>query len=118
MDPKLLTENGWKTTAQKSRTRDNGLQRALATYERLAKEKHEERLEALTNLSKLATNLRKVREVGAIEEVADYLDDMVKAAEAEKKRVAPLAARAEDRAENFKAWARKIKEADRQKPDF
>ena len=35
MDAKLLTENGWKTVAQKAKIKDCGLQRALSAYETL-----------------------------------------------------------------------------------
>ena len=35
MDPKLLTENGWKEIAAMFKFKDNGLLRALADYEKL-----------------------------------------------------------------------------------
>jgi hypothetical protein len=65
-------------------------------------------LEALASVSKLATNLKKVREVAAIEDVTDYLDDVVKATEAERKLVAPQAAKA-NAAEKHKPDFAKIK---------
>ena len=44
MDPKLLTESGWKATASKFKIKDNGLQRALAAYEKLDDDEHDDRI--------------------------------------------------------------------------
>jgi hypothetical protein len=118
MTPRLLTVNGWKPIAQRSHARDNGLQRALLTYERLAEDKLDERVEALEEVKKLATNLSKVREVASVAEAKDYLEDVAKAAEDERKKLAPQAARADEQLTKIKTWAAKIKAADGQKPDF
>ena len=40
MDPNLLAERGWRDLALKFKIKDNGLQRALAGYEKLPDDKH------------------------------------------------------------------------------
>jgi hypothetical protein len=61
MDPKLLTENGWKNVLQKSKIKDNGLQRALAAYEKLDRDNHDIRLKGIASISQLGSALRKRR---------------------------------------------------------
>jgi len=87
MDPKLLTESGWKATASKYKIKDNGLQRALAAYEKLDDEEHEDRIEGIDSVSKLAGALKRAREVAAAPDVVEYLDDVIDAAESEKHEI-------------------------------
>lgn len=93
MDSKFLTESGWKAVVLKFKVKDNGLQKALAIYEKLPEDKLPERLKALVSVSQLAANLKKVKEVAALKDVTEYLDDVVGAAEAERK-LAEVAAKA------------------------
>lgn len=79
MDPKLLTENGWKSTAQKFKVKDTGLQRALAIYEKLPEDKYAERLKALAAVAQLATAMKRVKEVVPLRDVLKYLTDMFSA---------------------------------------
>jgi hypothetical protein len=95
MDPKLLTENGWKAIAVKSKVKDNGLQRALAAYEKLDEDEHEDRIKGISTVSQLAGALKRAREVAAAPEVGDYLDDVVGAAESEKREIIKAKAVAE-----------------------
>jgi len=81
MDPKILTENGWKAVAQKSKIKDNGLQRALAAYERIDDDEHEDRLKAIATVNQLAGSLGRSKEVAAVPAVVNYLDDLLSAAE-------------------------------------
>src|SRR6266404_2969102 len=87
MDPRLLTESGWKAMAQKWKVKDNGLQRALATYEKLDEKEHAERLKAIGSVSQFAGALGKKPEVAAIPIVANYLEDVGGAAEYEQREI-------------------------------
>src|SRR5207244_6298271 len=77
MDPKLLTENGWKPLAQKFKVKDNGLVRALSRYENIPDHKYAERLKAINSVSQLAGALQKDAYVADIPIVARYLDDVI-----------------------------------------
>jgi hypothetical protein len=77
MDPKLLTEDRWKAVAQKYKVKDKDLQRALLVYETLDDEEYDDRLKELANLNRLASNLKKSREIAAQPEVVKYLADLV-----------------------------------------
>jgi hypothetical protein len=81
MDPKLLTEQGWKAIASRFKLKDNGLLGALSAYEKLADDKHAERLTALNAVSRLAGNLKKDALVSLIPRATNYLTDMIGAAE-------------------------------------
>jgi hypothetical protein len=80
MSEKSLTENGWKVIVQKFKVKDNGLQKALAAYEKLDEAKFAERLKAIAAVAQLATNLQKAREIAALKDVDNYLDEMLEAA--------------------------------------
>jgi hypothetical protein len=88
MDSKLLTENGWKMIALKFKVKDNGLQRALAAYEKLDEQAHEERLKTIASVSQLAGTLKKVKEVAAVPEVVKYLANVADTAESQKSEIA------------------------------
>jgi len=87
MDNKLLTEKAWKDLAQKLKVKDNGLQRALATYEKLDENRFADRMKAIVAVGQLAGNLKKAKEVAAIPEVAKYLTDVAAASETERKQI-------------------------------
>src|SRR6266498_5119174 len=87
MNPKLLTESGWKATAVKFKIKDNGLQRALAAYEKTEDHKHDELIKQIALAKQLAVNLKKAREVAAEEAAAEYLTDLVAALELELREV-------------------------------
>jgi hypothetical protein len=80
MDQKLLTENGWKAIALKSKIKDNGLQRALAAYEQLDDDECADRLKAIASVIQLATALKKVKEVAAVPAAVKYLAELIGAA--------------------------------------
>lgn len=87
MNARLLTESGWKAVLSKHRIRDNGLQRALAAYEDVEKDEHDNRLEAIAVVSRLSGQLKRVRDVASNSEVVDYLDELEGAAETEEREV-------------------------------
>jgi hypothetical protein len=102
MDAKLLTESGWKAIVQKFKIKDNGLQKALVTYELFADDAPDGRLKALANVTQLAASLKKVKEVAAVPAAAKYLADMLTAADAEQRELAKLKALAEKTAATVK----------------
>jgi len=73
--------------AQKWKVKDNGLQRALAAYERLDDNAHAERLKAIGSISELASALEKKPEVAAIPIVANYLEDVGDASELQQREI-------------------------------
>lgn len=56
---KLVTASEWKAVQKKfSVVADNGLTKALASYEQLADDKHQEKLNALTSIDSIAVKLK------------------------------------------------------------
>jgi hypothetical protein len=87
MDPTLLTERGWKAALAKFKLKDNGLQRALATSEKLDEKDHDERIKAMNSVCQLALTLKKSKEVAAIPPAVKHLTDMVTAGQAEQREI-------------------------------
>src|ERR1700716_94753 len=87
MDPKLLTESGLKAIFSKHKIKDNGLQKALAAYDKLEDDAHDECLEQLAQIGKLAATLKKAKEVAANKAVIEYLEDLLDAKDDEEKDV-------------------------------
>ncbi len=98
MDPKLLTESGLKAVLSKHKIKDNGLQRALAAYDKLDDDAHDDCLETIAQIGKLAAALKKVKEVAANDAVVEYLEDLLDAADSEEKEVTKAKAAAEKEA--------------------
>ena len=100
---KLLTASEWKAIQKKfSVVADNGLTKALTTYEQLANDKHQERLNALASVDSIGSKLKTVLLDGiktakankAKPEVAknltaviDQLTTLLEAAESEQKQI-------------------------------
>src|SRR5918996_1015411 len=95
MDARLLTENGWKTTAAKFKVKDNGLQRALIVYEKIPQDKHAERLKAIGSVMQCAAGLKKAKELLPLREVVDYLTQVFSAAQSEQHEILHAKAAAE-----------------------
>src|SRR5882724_4287053 len=87
MDPKFLTESGWKAISTKFKVKDNGLLRALWTYEKLAEDKFDERLKAIVQVTALAGSLRRGKEVAALPDVAKYLANVANDAEFQRREI-------------------------------
>jgi hypothetical protein len=116
MDPKLLTENGWKAIVSKFKVKDNGLQRALAAYEKLDEDKFAERQKAVAVVSQFAGNLQKSDAVSGAPQVDKYLDDLADAAEAAKRQILQEKALAE-KAAKASALAAKTESAEAKKQE-
>jgi len=82
MNSKFLTELGWKAMAVKCKVKDTGLQKALAAYENADEKKFDERLKCLASIGQLAAALKKTKDTP--KDAADYLGELIKAAESEK----------------------------------
>ncbi|HEU0050060.1 MAG TPA: hypothetical protein VFQ43_20895, partial [Nitrososphaera sp.] len=83
----MVTEQAWKTTAVKCKIKDNGLQRALASYEKLGEHQHDDRLKAVSSIGQLAGTLKKAKEVTAAPDVLKYLTQLVAALELEEREI-------------------------------
>src|SRR3954451_3262268 len=95
MDPKILTENGWKAIAAKLEIKDNVLQRALANYEKLDDDDFAERQKAIAVVSQAAANYQKMDAVAEDPKTVKYLKDMTAAAEGAKRQILQQKALAE-----------------------
>lgn len=95
MDLKTLIEANWKGIVAKFKLKDNGVQRCLANYAKLKDDQHDEVIDGLNELIKLATTLKKAKEVMAAPPASKYLDEMLKAAQSEKSEVVKAKAAAE-----------------------
>ena len=58
MDPKILTEDGWKAIVQKFKLEDKDLQKTLFFYETLEDDDFDFRIKALGKISSLAAGLK------------------------------------------------------------
>jgi len=88
VNDKTLTESGWKAVAGKYKIKDNGLQRALAAYERADENDHAEQLAEIAKVNQLAAALKRSKDVAGNDDVIDYLDVIQDAADAEQKEIA------------------------------
>ena len=88
MDPKILTEGGLKALLSKHKVKDNGLQKALAAYDKLDDDAHDDCLETIAQIGKLAASLKKAKDAAANKAIVDYLEDLMDASDKEEKDVA------------------------------
>lgn len=99
LDPKA-----WRAISAKCKIKDNGLDKALSTYEKLADDAHDECLKAVGVITQLVNSLRKAKEVSAAPEAGKYLAGLASAADHEKSEVTKAkAAAAKAQAEADKA---------------
>jgi hypothetical protein len=94
-DPKMLSQNVWKTMSAKFKVKEPDLQKALAEYDSLGDDEHDELLACATEIKKLALEFKKSKEVAANSALVKYLAEMVSAAEAEQRDVTKDKAQAE-----------------------
>jgi len=111
MDPKILTENGWRTAAAKFKIKSNELQKALADYDKTQDEEHDDLLEGIDEIRKYALALKKSKDIAAAPAAMKYLAELLVALEVEQRDVA------KDKAEADKADADAEKREKREKAD-
>ena len=95
---KSLSDSAWKDLASKNKIKDNGLLKELTAYKRLDDDEHDDVLDSLDEIRKLATQLKKAKDVAAADKVADYLDDVLDAAESDRRAVIKAKAEADKKA--------------------
>src|SRR5438105_1601474 len=88
MDPKLLTEDGWKANVVKFKLKDKELQRVLLFYENLEEDDFDFRLKALGKIAALASGLKRDKEIAANDGVVKDLADMASAAQTAQRDIA------------------------------
>ena len=88
MDTKHLNESGWKTICAKFKLKDNGLTRALWTYEKLDEDKYDERLKAIVQVAGFAGSLRRSKDVAEEPDAAKYLANVANEAEFMRRKIA------------------------------
>ncbi len=119
MAQEYLSEAGWKSAARRFEVEDNGLQRALWSYERLDPEKYKERLEAIDRVAALAGDLRR-KEGRASSDAAKYLAKVANAAEFERREILgaqEVAAKAAEEARKRELMARQEEELDEEEEE-
>ena len=104
MDSRLLTEAGWKAANVKFKIKSNELQKALAQYDELEDDEHDDLLECIAEIKKAALALKKSKEAAANASLIKHLTELISAAEVDQRDVT------KDKAEAGK------KEAANQKP--
>jgi len=90
LDPKA-----WRAVSGKFKIKDNGLEKALAAYEKLADDAHDECLKTIGTISQLANALKRAKDVSSAPEAAKYLAGLATAADKEKNDVAKAKAEAD-----------------------
>jgi peptidoglycan hydrolase-like protein with peptidoglycan-binding domain len=115
MNDKFLTEKGWKDllASCKGKIKDNGLQRALWAYEKLADDKFDERLKSIVDVAACAGNLRRAKDVTAVAEAVKYVANVANAAEFERREIIS----AKEAAEKVAEEAQKREIMERQKSE-
>jgi hypothetical protein len=94
MAEKHLGDGAWKSLAGKNKLKDLGLGAALAAYAKLGTAGDPaERLDALDQITTLAVRLGKAKDVSGNEAIADFLDEMQRAAAKERAAVQAFAKR-------------------------
>lgn len=102
------TVSAWKSMLQKHKLSDNGLQRALATFEKLGDDEVDRKTKALDEARKLAANLRKDKSVLAVADVGKFLQAVETGAVGERKRLADASAKAAGKGADKKADAKAL----------
>ena len=117
MDPKILTESGWKTAAAKFKIKSNELQKALAEYDKTEDEEHDDLLEGIAEIRKHALALKKSREAAAAPAALKYLAELLVALEAEQRDVAKARTEADKANADDKKHAPQAKADEGEEPE-
>ncbi len=86
-DPKVLAPNAWKAIAAKCKVQNNDLQQALAEYDKLEDEEHDDLLECIADIKSAAAAYKKSKEAAANKDLVKYLTDVLSAADSEQRDV-------------------------------
>ena len=118
---KLLTDSAWKEVLAKNKAvKDNGLLKTLAEIRRIADDDHDNAQQILDQIQRLATQLKKSKEIAAAPAVGKFLAELSGAADAAVRDVAKAKAEAGKRSESEarkKAQAEPAKRADEDHDD-
>jgi peptidoglycan hydrolase-like protein with peptidoglycan-binding domain len=115
MSNKFLSDGGWKDVATKSKIKDNGLLKLLTEHKRIDADEHDDALDSLDQILKLASQLKKSKDVAAVPAALKYVGDLTDAAETERRAIAKAKAESAKAADAAKADAEKKAKAEAEK---
>jgi len=95
---KALSDSGWKDVSSKNKIKDNGLLKLLADHKRIDEARHDEAIASLDQIVKLATQLKKTKEVAAASAAAKYVNELTQAAESDRSAIVKAKTEAEKKA--------------------
>src|SRR5689334_8731349 len=95
---KALSDSGWKDVTTKNKIKDNGLLKLLGDHKRIDEDKPDDLLASLDQIVKLATQLKKVKEVAAVPAASKYVTEMIAGAESDRKAAEKAKAEADKKA--------------------
>ena len=95
---KALSDSGWKDVSSKNKIKDNGLLKLLADHKRIDEARHDEAIASLDQIVKLATQLKKTKEVVAASAAAKYVNELAQAAESDRSAIVKAKTEAEKKA--------------------
>ena len=108
---KALSDSGWKDVAAKNRIKDNGLLKLLADHKRIDEAKHDDAIASLDQIVKLATQLKKAKDVAAASAASKYVSELADAAESDRRAFVKAKAEAEKRTKAEEAKKQDAKKA-------
>lgn len=113
---KQLTDTGWKTICTKNKVKDNGLLKALEKLKKVDDEKEpDDALKILAEVEKIALALKKDKAVASLDDVVEYLGEMLDAVETTERALEKAKAEADKAAKTAATAAKKA--ADKAKGD-
>jgi hypothetical protein len=107
-----LTENDWRQNSARCKFKNTELQGLLADYDDLGDDEHDELLDKIAEIKKLALEVKKSREITANPAAAKYLGEIVAAADAEQREVSKDKTEAEKAAKKSNVTANKADTSD------
>jgi hypothetical protein len=95
---KALSDSGWKDVSTKNKIKDNGLLKLLGDHKRLQDDAHDDVLSSLDQITKLATQLKKAKDVAASPAASKYVGEIIAGAESDRRLAEKTKAEAEKKA--------------------
>jgi hypothetical protein len=114
---KALSDGGWKDVSTKNKIKDNGLLKLLGDHKRLSDDAPDEVLASLDQISKLATQLKKAKDVAASPAASKYVGEIIAGAESDRRLAEKTKADAEKKAKAASEAEAKKREQDRKGGD-